>query len=222
MVLEEIISNQFEIAKQRFPKLHQLIRVGDHWDIIGAIDVIDDQGTLWDTYEVKIVIPKNYPEELFELQEIGNKIPKDPNWHNGQSCCVSTDATIYSTLGEDLSLLNWLVKFAHPFLANHIVKKETGKYAGGEFPHNIEGTIAGYEKLFDLQGALMVYNKLKILCSVLNLGRNNKCFCGSGLKFKKCFLHSPFTHKFSGIPYSLLKKDLEEISLSLRRRKLLS
>jgi len=163
MVLEEIISNQFEIAKQRFPKLHQLISVGDHWDIIGAIDVIDDQGTLWDTYEVKIVIPKNYPEELFELQETGNKIPKDPNWHNGQSCCVSTDATIYSTLGDDLSLLNWLVKFAHPFLANHIVKKETGKYAGGEFPHNIEGTIVGYEKLFDLQGALMVFKKLKIL-----------------------------------------------------------
>jgi len=222
MVREELINSQFEIAKQRFPKLHQPVRIGELWEISGAIDVIDDEGSLWDTYDIKITIPKNYPAEIFELQETGNKIKKDVGWHNGRSCCVSTNATIFSTLGEDLSLLNWLVKFAHPFLANHIVKKETGAYAGGEFPHYIDGTIVGYEKLFDLQGALMVYNKLKILCSVLNLGRNNKCFCGSGLKFKKCYLHSPFTHKFSGIPYSLLQKDLEEISLSLRIRKLLS
>ena len=163
MVLEEIINSQFKTAKQRFPKLHQLVRVGEYWEIIGAIDVIDDEGSLWDTYDVKIVVPKNYPEEIFELQETGKKILKDPNWHNGQSCCVSTDATIYSTLGDDLSLLNWLVKFAHPFLANHIVKKETGTYAGGEFPHYIDGAIVGYEKLFDLNGAKAVYLKLKMI-----------------------------------------------------------
>lgn len=219
MVLGEIINCQFEIAKQRFPKLHQPVKVGEHWEILGAIDVIDDQGSLWDTYEVKIIVPKNYPEELFELQETGDKIPKDPNWHNGKSCCLSTDAIIYSTLGDELTILNWLVKFAHPFLANHIVKKETGKYAGGEFPHNIEGTIVGYENLLELKGAKEVYLNLKMICSVLQTGRNHQCFCGSGKKFKKCYLVSSFTHKFSGIPYSLLLKDLKEIGIYLMKRK---
>jgi hypothetical protein len=221
MVSEELIKSQFEIAKLKFPKLHPPVRVGETWELIGAIDVIDNDGFLWDTYEIKIVVPNNYPEELFELQEIGNKIPKEANWHNDKSCCVSTNATIYSTLGEDLSLLNWLVKFAHPFFANYIVKKETGEYADGEFPHGIEGTVMGYEKLFDLKGAKAVYLKLKMICSVLQRGRNNQCFCGSRKKFKNCYLRSSSTHKNSGIPYSVLQNDLEDISTYLRRRKLL-
>jgi hypothetical protein len=102
-------------------------------------------------------------------------------------------------------------------LANHIVKKKTKEYAGGEFSHFTGGIIQGYEKLFNLSGLNQVYQKLKVLCSVLNAGRNDICFCGSGKKFKNCYLRSSFTHKFSGIPYSLLQKDLNEISSLIKK-----
>lgn len=211
MVSEELIISQYESAKEKFPKLNQPDRVGEIWEITGAIDVIDDENNPWATYAVKIIVPKKYPEELFQLQETGGQIPKKADWHNSNSCCVSTTAIIYSVLGEDLSLLNWLVKFAHPYLANHIYKVKTGEYAGGEFLHATDGTIQGYEKLFGLKGVKEVYLKLKMVCSVLQKGRNDKCFCGSGKKFKNCYLLSPFTHKFSGVPYSLLQSDFEEI-----------
>ena len=211
MVPEEVIISQYQSAKEKFPKLNHPVIVGEVWEITGAIDVIDDEDNHWGTYDVKVIVPKNYPDDIFELQETGGQIPKGENWHNSNSCCVSTNAIIYSVLGEDLSLLNWIVKFAHPFLANHVYKVKTGEYAGGEFLHATEGIIQGYEKLFELNGVKEVFQKLKMLCSVLLLSRNDKCFCGSGKKFKNCYLHSPFTHKFAGIPYSLLQKDFEEI-----------
>jgi len=211
MVSEEIIFSQYESAKDKFPKLNQPERVGEYWEINGCIDVIDDEDNYWDTFKVKIVVPKKFPEELFELQETGGKIPKHESWHNSNSCCLSTTALIYSGLGEDVTLLNWLVKFAHPFLANYIVKKETGSYAAGDFNHSTDGTIQGYEKLFGVTGAKEVFQKLKMLCSVLQRGRNEKCFCGCVKKFKNCFLQSPFTHKYSGVPFLVLQNDLATI-----------
>jgi hypothetical protein len=211
MESEELITCQYESARDKFPKLNHPIRVGDVWEIIGAIDVIDDENNLWATYNVKIIVPKKYPEEIFQLQETGGQIPKKADWHNSNNCCVSTTAIIYSVLGEDISLLNWLEKFAHPYLANHIYKVKTGQYASGEFLHFTDGTIQGYEKLFKLKGVKEVYQKLKMICSVLQKGRNDKCFCGSGKKFKHCYLINPISHKFSGVPYSLLQSDFEEI-----------
>jgi len=212
MVSEEQIINQFEAAQEKFPKLNRHLKVGEVWEIEGAIDVIDDEGSYWDTYDVKIIVPKNYPDALFVMQETSGKIPKEADWHNSNSCCVSTEAVIYSTLGDDLSLLNWIVKFAHPFLANHIVKMKTKEYASGEFAHFTRGIIQGYEKLFGLEGQKAVVAKLASLCSILQKGRNDKCFCGSGKKIKHCYLLTPFTHKFSNVPYTILKRDLEEIN----------
>ena len=211
MVSEEIIFSQYESAKEKFPKLLQPERVGEQWEIKGSIDVIDDDGELWDNFEVKIVVPKNFPEELFQLYETGKRIPQDAFWHNTFTCCVSTNATIYFTLGDDITLLNWLSRFAHPFLANYVYKRKTGHYASGEFEHGTPGVVQGYEKLFGVNGAKEVFVRLKMQCSVLIRGRNDKCFCGSGKKFKNCYLKSPFTHKFSNIPYSQLEKDMEEI-----------
>lgn len=216
MVSEEFISRQYESVKEKFPKLNQPLQVGEHWEINGAIDVIDDEGSSWDTFEVKIFVPENFPEELFILQETGTRIPKEEKWHNTFSCCVSTNAIIYHTLGNDISLLNWLVKFAHPFLANYVYKREKEEYASGEFDHATPGIVQGYERLFGLTGAKEVLERLKILSSVLRLGRNDKCFCGSGKKFKTCYLKSSFTHKYSGIPYSLLQKDMEVIKNMLK------
>ncbi len=219
MVSEEIISRQYESAKLKYPKLIQLERVGEIWEINGSIDVIDDEGGYWDTYEVKIVVPKKYPEEIFELHETGEKIKKEASWHNFKYCCLSTNAIIYSVLGDDLTLLNWLDKFAHPFLANHIVKKKTGNYAAGEFRHDTAGIIQGYEKLFAIEGQNSVFIKLKELCCVLKSGRNDPCFCENGKKFKNCFLVSPFTHKILNIPYTILEKDYQEINTYITRKR---
>lgn len=216
MVKEEFINDQYLQAKSKFPKILPPQKIGKDWEIAGHIDIIDDEDSYWDTFEVKILIPENFPEELFKLHETGNRIPKTLEWHNNISCCLSTNAIIYHILGEDISLLNWLVRFGHPFLANYILKTKTMEYANGEFAHYTPGIVEGYQKLFNLHGNAEVVEKLSILCSVLRRGRNKPCFCGSGRKFKTCYLKSPFTHKYLNIPYTILEKDLFEIRTQIK------
>lgn len=211
MATEDLVINQYNIAKQYFQKLNSPKKIDLGWEIDGEIDVIDDEGSYWDTYKVKIIFPEKFPEKLFELYEVGGKIPKEPDWHNSSSCCLSTNAIIYSELGDDLNLLNWLSKFAHPFLANHVYRLKTKKYANGEFKHYTAGIIQGYEKLFDLSGVRSVFHRLKGMCHILN-DRNAKCFCNSGKKIKNCYLISPNTHRLFNIPVHVLTSDLYEIA----------
>lgn len=216
MVSEQEVIKQYNDALSKFPKLEKPTRVNQDWEIIGEIDVIDDEGSFWDSYKVKIIIPSHFPLSLFQLHEIGGKIPKQIDWHNSLYCCVSTNARIYRVLGEECTLLNWLDKFAHPYLANHIVKKITKEYASGEFEHGAAGIVQDYEILFNVKGASAVYEKLKTICILTKGSRNNPCFCGSGKKIKNCFLKNPITHKYMGIPFNQLCEDLAEIKFAYK------
>jgi hypothetical protein len=211
MVSEELIFGQYTEAIQKFPKLHQPEKIGEVWIIKGDIDVIDDEGGYWGTFEVKIVVPENFPEELFELHETGNRIPKEANWHNSNFCCLSTNAIMFTKMLGNLTLVNWLEKFAHPFLANFMVKVNTGKYENGEFDHGPKGIAQGYFKIFNTNDLSEVTERLQLITKKKKLSQNQQCFCGSGKKYKRCFLLNPEKHHL-GIPISILKKDLAEIT----------
>lgn len=212
MVTDEVIKYQFEEAAQKFRKLNPPKKYKDDWVINGYIDVIDDEGGYWDTYDIIINIPLSYPYDLPSLMETGNKIPKEANWHNSNwTCCLSTNAKMFYLLENNITLLRWLEKFAHPYLANHVYKKKTGKYAGKEYDHGTNGLIQGYYEIFDLSGSNEVLQRLMLICELQKLGRNDPCFCKSGKKYKKCFLIDPSNHQL-GIPASVLQRDLNEIN----------
>ena len=160
MVSEEEVIKQYNEALCKFPKLERPTRVNQDWEII---------------------IPHHFPLSLFQLHEVGGKIPKQIDWHNSLYCCVSTNARIYHVLGEECTLLNWLDKFAHPYLANHIVRKITKEYASGEFAHGAAGIVQDYEMLFKVKGEHAVCKKLKAICILTKCSRNEACFCGSGI-----------------------------------------
>ena len=210
MVPEETVINQYLEAKEIFPKLQFPQKIHDGWEILGQIDVIDDQGTIWDVFDVKIFFPEYFPEVLFELSETGNKIPNGEEWHNGETCCLSTKAIMFSEMLGNLTLINWLVKYAHPFLANYVYKVKTGNYANEEFDHGDNGLIQGYYKVFQTNDLPAIIEKLKYLTGTIKLGRNDPCFCRSGKKYKHCYLFEPQKHS-PGIPISILESDLNQI-----------
>lgn len=210
MVSDQLIARQYEDAIQKFPKLHLPTKIGETWEINGCIDVIDDEGCYWDTYDIKIVVPPQFPDELFELYETGDKIPKEADWHNSTTCCLSTPAIMFSEMRGNVTLLNWLEKFAHPFLANHVYKVRTGHYANDEFEHGDIGIVQGYFKLFNTTNKNEVIERLALMVGTKKLGRNDKCFCGSNEKYKRCFLIDYDGHLL-GIPISQLQKDLRSI-----------
>ena len=67
MVSEELIWNHYNEVKGKYPKLNTPQKSPLGWTIEGGIDVFDDEGRYWDTYEVSIIIPSDYPSQLPQL-----------------------------------------------------------------------------------------------------------------------------------------------------------
>lgn len=210
---------EFATVTKQFPKLNAPVPKGRTWEISGAIDVIDDEGGYWDTYEVRIVVPELYPKLFPVLYETSNKIDPHVDWHNTEhGCCLSTQAVMYAGLYGKPILINWLEKFAHPFLANHVYRVRTNQYANGEFSHYAPGILEGYYKLFNTTDNKTVVDKLKLISGIKPIGRNSICFCGSGELVKHCYEVDLDLHTM-GIPVWLLKKDLQHIVVELRGRR---
>lgn len=211
MVPEELIRNEFCDVARKYSKLNPPEKITQGWIIRGAIDVLDDEGGYWDTYEVCILIPLNYPNVLPQLFESSGKILRTEDWHNSNGlCCLGTEAIMYYRMGGQVTLVKWIEQFAHPYLANHIYKLKTGSYAQGEFSHGVPGLIEGYTQIWGLKNEVEVINYLKFVTNIKSLKRNDPCFCKSGKKYKHCYLVAPKKH-FMGIPVNLIQDDLQKI-----------
>jgi hypothetical protein len=219
MGTEGLIWDHYKEIKGKYPKLETPQKNHLGWTIGGNIDFFDDEGGYWDTYEVSIIIPNDYPSHLPELFEKSKKIERHIDWHNINGiCCLSTQAIMYNQLKGNINLLSWLDRFVRPFLANHIYKLKTGHYANKEFEHGVPGIIQGYCILFGTNDQETIIEKIKLISGLKNWGRNDPCFCGSGEKYKNCFGLNPDKH-FLGIPRDLLYQDLNTILEHLKRPK---
>lgn len=209
---------QFAEAVVKYPKLIRLVKEGkDFWRIDGSIDVIDDEGGYWDTYEVSIFILPGYPNDIPLMLETSKKIKREADWHMSKEgfCCLATRAKMFHDLSNGITLLKWLDKFAHPFLANHVLKLNDGNYADKEFSHGAKGIIEGWELISGLNGAGNILKHLSNISGYRTQALNRDCFCGSGKKYKRCYEIKPNQHRY-GIPYNEIRNDVIEIRKFLR------
>jgi hypothetical protein len=165
------------------------------WTTSGVIDVIDDEGGYWDSYNVAIILPAAYPHDLPIPVETSRKILRNIDWHVSENgiCCLSTPSLMFHELSEDINLQKWLDKFAHPFLANHVYRKKTTHYAHEEFSHGPEGIIEGWKKILKMDNAAKVLEYLQYMAGNKTVSLNKPCFCGSEKKYKRCYVKSSET-----------------------------
>lgn len=217
MVTKELVFREFEELCGTYKKLLPPEVYGGGWKIDGEFDVMDADGHRWDTYEIRIVIPPGFPYELPKLIETSKKIGQTPDWHNSDGeCCLATHAKIFNELGTPLSLLKWMDRFVHDYLASHVIRIREKIYPKGEYPHGEEGMVVGYKEIFNLDTDEEVLERLNFLCGTTSLGRNDRCFCQSGRKYKHCFLMNPMGH-FANIPIELLNKERIKITDWLKK-----
>ena len=218
MATEELIRSQYSAAVLKYPRLAEPNHIAEGWLVAGSIDVIDDEGGYWDTYDVQIIIPDTYPTELPEVMEVGGKIKQSPDWHNTIYCCLTTKAIMFAEMKGEVTLEKWLTNYVHKYLGNHVLKVRTGDYASGEFEHGPDGIIHGYKLLFNSEDPKEVQQILKALCGNNTMSKNKICFCGSGKKYKRCLDINVEKHRMN-IPVDTLRRDLNEVTTHLRSKK---
>jgi hypothetical protein len=222
-MVREAIIRDYEEASVKYTKLNPPNFENGIISITGGIDVIDDLMQYWDTYSVQIVFPTDYPTNPPDLFEVGGKIEPTDTWHVNKKgdCCLSPRAKVFFDLPSGITLLGWLDKLALPFLANHVHKKKFGEYANGEYSHGVEGIFEFYGELFHMDNHNAIIDRIKKICGMRELGKNAECFCGSGKKYKRCYILEPGKH-YMGVPLSVLKRDLRDIEPSYQPKKRLT
>lgn len=193
-----------------FPKIH-LIDKEEHKYLIGDIDIFDTVQDYWGTFEVKVIIPQKYPFAVPTLIELSKLIPRETAWHisaDGQ-CCVEIDHELLHLASKGLRLLNYMQKFAYPYLANQMyrLKSSNDEYASGEHPHHFEGVIKYYNEKLCIDTPALAIHMLEWIVSKPLPGRNDPCPCGSGNKSKFC--HLPSMRILKSIGRDRVQYDLE-------------
>jgi hypothetical protein len=201
--IKEVISN--------FKDLKYELKNGLSY-LVGKIDIYDNSGNIYyDTFDIEIIIPKNYPFGFPKLFEIGDKIPKIPDRHiytNDHSCCVCILQIAEMEARNGISIFNYIKKYVIPFFANQIYYENKKEWANGDYKHGFNGILQYYEEILET-------SQIEIIYSLINTFRNNKisrneiCFCKSGKKFKKC--HLSIFDKLSNIPKERLNLDFIDI-----------
>jgi len=209
---KKIVIEHYNEVIQKYSKLNAPLQINGGWQIDGVIDVIDDEGGYWDSYDISIIIPSSYPDDLPFLIESGKKIERHEDWHMSPNgvCCLSTKAKMFYDLGGDITLLRWLDQFAHPFLANHVYRMKTKHYAHDEFSHGVPGIIEGWKKILNVHSTSEILQQLEYMAGNKTLPRNRKCYCKSGKLYKRCYLLQRSNHRLN-ISVDAIREDIRSI-----------
>jgi hypothetical protein len=210
------IELEWQYVRKKYKFLEDLKIIEGCKEANGEIEIIDPSGIVWRKFKVRIIIPKKYPILPPIIFEIDNVIPRIPEWHinDDGSCCVGTNTGIYRKLENNISIIGWLDNIVMPYFFDQVYKLENEEYKGKEYSHGSYGLIEDYKDWWSLKSDADVVSKLKLITNWIKQPRNNKCFCGSNLKYKKC--HFIFK-EFDGIPIEIYKSDLKIILSESRK-----
>jgi uncharacterized protein YecA (UPF0149 family) len=81
----------------------------------------------------------------------------------------------------------FIEKMAIPYFANQLYRIKTGKYLN-EYPHGKDGVRIFYAELFkssDIKFWQICYEQA---FNKAHIGRNDRCYCNNGEKYKKCHM----------------------------------
>lgn len=208
-------SREFQALEHENPALKPVFE-NNHWQLVGALDVVDEFGKKWDQYQVKIIYPHEYPNKVPVMFEIGGRIPHEADYHvNGDgSCCLSVPALEMIILKKGITTINFLQKLAIPYLANQTYRCKKGHFEGEEFAHGAGGIFQFYSDLFCTQNPLLILTLLgEIILNQLP-DRNDPCTCKSGKKYKKCHLRA--VQYLSPVSKEILINDYQRLEKAIR------
>lgn len=182
----------FNRAKEKYPNLvcHNPTFLDYPYKISSNFKIIDSENYHWGTFKGSIHFHSSYPKGFALLQDESKTFPWNLDWHiDGQFglCCVCGPLENIEKSSKGISVLSFIENYVFRFYANQIYRREFGHYKNGDYSHFEEGVWEALEEEFGTS------DRSRILTSLKSMGtkrrRNEICFCGSGLKFKKCHLY---------------------------------
>lgn len=164
----------------------------------GTLRIKDGKNTILDNFKVDIKVPHNFPQEIPEVRETGDRIPVIPDRHfenDGKACLCFRDAIFIYWDGK--SILNFMKKIVEPFFLWQIEYEITGgKNKNKAYGHGLDGVVQFYGDILETNDLKIIYRFIKYLTKK-KIKKNWSCYCGSGKQIRDCHfeLIKKYKHK---------------------------
>lgn len=140
-----------------------------------------------DTYSVKIIPQPDYPNRFPSVFETMGKIPNNIDWHvfsDGHFClCTIPEELLKCKKG--FSLFDFIETEVKPYLFNQTFRREYG-FFNHERKHGFEGELDSYMEILGMNNIMDIALFFNFLIKRNEQSRTEKCFCGSGKKYRHC------------------------------------
>lgn len=189
------------IAKYPDLRVHYI----NNWPykISGRIEIFDTKKVKWGEFLIMIPVPPDYPNQLPEVYEISEIIPRIADRHmypKGQACLTARPNEIL--VGQrGIRMIEFLDEYVIPFFANQIYFQSENKWANGEYSHGSYSIVEFFCQLFTTDKLDVVLRCLIMAIERVELPLNGKCLCGeNGFVYEKCHWKAIEHARLIGIP----------------------
>lgn len=173
--------------------------------------VYEGQPQVEDSYYLRIVVPKKFPNALPEVSEIGNRIPKLLDFHvsGDGTLCLGSTLSLMMRLQEQPSLEGFVARCVVPYLYSMSLKLDHGiDFVFGELEHGTKGLVDDYRTLFGLQKEEQLFSALRCLLLKKRIANKRPCPCGCGKRLGKCRFNDRVRHFRKVFPKAWLREHL--------------
>jgi len=201
-----------EVLKSKYPTLKIYFNKEGNLIASGKMEIsIDDKYK--DYFNIALVFPKNYPYKMPEMYETDGRIEKSIYRHIFKDgfFCFGPRIKVLQIWLQYKTIDFFLQNFAIPYLANQLYFERMGEWANGDYAHSENGTAQYYKELTGFEDLKPIKKLIESILEGNKIERNEKCFCGSNKKIKKC--HIDLYETFKNISdRSLLEMDLKDLT----------
>jgi len=151
---------------------------------------------LVDSYKLEIIVPDKFPHALPKVKEIGDKIPRDGNFHvnHDGTLCLGSPLRLLRKIYDAPNLTGFADKCLVPYLYAVSYKlMHGGDFVFGELAHGDQGIADDYSIMLGLKERYQIIPAIQLLGVKKRLANKRLCPCGCGKRLGVC----PFHHKLN-------------------------
>lgn len=174
----------------RNPGLHFEIQDNGTYIFSGNYYLKSDDGKFIKSFNIKISPLKKYPNAVPIVYSTGDEIEKIDDYHISKEgiICFDHTYTLNKLASGGLRLYDF-IEYYFPKYFSWVLLKQSGKTENlKEWAHQDDGTIQYFQEVLGFDDIEKISSFLECYLKESKPRRNENCYCGSGIKLKKCHL----------------------------------
>ena len=182
------LDDQIKAVLERYPSLTAQLNE-DGYVLTGnvTLDKTYNDVPLYETYNLKILVPNTFPSSSPSVFNIGDSMPPGfDHFLNDGSFCLGAQCEIRSFLDEHPTVLEFLDELLMSFLYSASFFRLYGTFPFGERSHGTAGIIEAYKDRYRVEDDRLLAQLLLILIGEVPYRGHHLCPCGSGKILRNC------------------------------------